>query len=75
MERGHSMRIFMICGLALALAACVSTQQQKWDMYRLDKNYRPYRVVVPTESADTSDSDTREPPPMSLRYKAGRSSR
>jgi uncharacterized lipoprotein YmbA len=70
------MRIFVACGLLLVLGACASTQQQQWDMYRLDKHYRPYRVVVPTESADTSESpDTSEAPHMSLKYKARRSPR
>jgi hypothetical protein len=70
------MRFFVACGILLALGACTSTQHQQWDMYRLDNHYRPYRVMVPTQSSDDSDSpDTTEPSHMSLRYKARRSSR
>lgn len=73
---GSPMKTVLICGLLLTLGACNSTQQERWDMYRFDKHYRPYRVVVPIEVVNKNISPKSSVQHRtSLRYNTGRHSR
>lgn len=55
------MRRLVIFALLLALGGCVSTEPKpRWEMYRLDKHYRPYRVhVSPVRQRHTTNSWTK----------------
>jgi hypothetical protein len=37
-------RLSIILGITLLLSSCAYQQKQHWEMYRFDKNWKPYKV-------------------------------